>query len=114
MVVSLGIDDAIEISRTQNKSFKSKSFTGSNRILDRTYDIEIKNNKTVTINLKLVDRIPISQNKEIKVDNIETYNAEYNKKKGILTWKLKLNSKENKKESFSYKVKSPTGKQITL
>ncbi len=114
ITVSMGMDDAIEITRSHNRNFKSKSFTGSSRVLDRTYDIEIKNNKTIPINLKLVDRIPISQNKEIKVDNIETYNATHDKKKGILTWQLKLNGKEDKKESFSYQVKYPRGKQITL
>ena len=42
MTISLGIDDGITVTRKQDKNFKSKSFTGSNRILDRTYNIEIK------------------------------------------------------------------------
>tara|TARA_R110000796_G_scaffold88850_4_gene191904 strand:- start:62023 stop:64056 length:2034 start_codon:yes stop_codon:yes gene_type:complete len=114
MTVSLGIDDAISINRKQDRNFKSKSFTGSNRILDRTYNLEIKNNKTTDINLVVMDRIPISQNKEIKVDDIITNNAIYNKDKGLLTWKLNLKSKQELKESFSFQIKYPKGRNITL
>ncbi|WP_394971834.1 mucoidy inhibitor MuiA family protein [uncultured Croceitalea sp.] len=114
MVLSLGIDANITVTRKQQRNFKSKSFTGSNRILDRTYDLEVKNNKNSSITLKLMDRIPKSQHKDIKVDDVETYSASYDKKKGLLSWNLNLAPKENKKETFSFKVKYPRGKYISL
>ena len=114
MTISLGIDPNITVERKQNKNFKRKSFSGSTRILDRTYDLEVKNNKNIAIHLKLMDRIPLSQNKEIKVDEIETYAADYDKKKGLLTWKMDLKSKETKKKSFSFRVKYPKFKNISL
>lgn len=114
MVLSLGIDPNITVTRKQQRNFKSKSFTGSNRILDRIYDLEVKNNKNTAITLKLMDRIPQSQNKDIKVDDIETYNAKYDKKNGLLTWMLELAPKESKQESFSFQVKYPRGKYISL
>ncbi|WP_190808810.1 DUF4139 domain-containing protein [Flagellimonas sp. S3867] len=114
MILSLGIDPNITVSRKQQRNFKSKSFTGSNRILDRTYDLEVKNNKNLAVNLKLIDRVPISQNKDIKVDDIEPQMANYNKKTGLLTWNMKLDSQESKKESFSFQVKYPRGRYISL
>ncbi len=114
MTVSLGIDPNITVTRKQNKNFKSKSFTRSNRLLNRTYDLEVKNNKAITIDLKLMDRIPISQNKDIKVDDIETNSAEYDSKKGLLTWKLNLSPQETKTESFSFQVKYPKYKRISI
>ena len=114
IILSLGIDPNISISRKQNKNFKSKSFTGSNRILDRTYDLEVKNNKSVAIDLKLMDRVPISQNKDIKVDDVETYDAEYDGKKGLLTWKMELAPKEIKAKTFSFQVRYPKYKSISL
>ncbi len=114
MTLSLGIDPNITVSRKQQRNFKSKSFTGSNRILDRTYDLEVKNNKSLAINLKLMDRVPISQNREIKVDDIDPQTASYDKKSGLLTWDLKLDSQESKKESFSFQVKYPRGRYISL
>jgi conserved hypothetical protein len=114
MILSLGIDHNVTVTRKQERDFKSKSFAGSNRILDRTYTLEIKNNKNVPINLKLMDRIPISQNKEIKVEDIVTNNAEYDDKKGLLTWNLNLSSQQSEQESFSFQVKYPRGRYISL
>ncbi len=114
MTLSLGIDPGITVTRKQQRNFKSKSFTGSSRTLDRAYDLEVKNNKSLAIDLKLMDRIPISQNKEIKVDDVEPQTAEYNKKTGLLTWNMKLDSQESKKESFSFQVKYPRGRYISL
>ncbi|UII75759.1 mucoidy inhibitor MuiA family protein [Flagellimonas sp. HMM57] len=114
MILSMGIDPNITVTRNQQRDFKSKSFTGSNRILNRAYDLEVKNNKNLAINLKLMDRIPISQNKEIKVDDVNPQAATHDKKTGLLTWNLELDSKESKKESFSFQVKYPRGKYISL
>ncbi|MDP5229375.1 MAG: mucoidy inhibitor MuiA family protein [Cellulophaga sp.] len=114
MTVSLGIDNAITVTRKQDKNFKSKSFTGSNRVLDRTYQIDLKNNKPIAIDLVIMDRIPISENKEIKVDDIITNNASYDTEKGLLTWKLSLKSNEETSEKFSFQVKYPKGRNITL
>ncbi|WKB80974.1 mucoidy inhibitor MuiA family protein [Cellulophaga lytica] len=114
MVVSLGVDAGITVIRKQDRNFKSKTLLGNNRIVNRAYDLEIKNNKNTKVSIKLIDRIPLSENKEIKVSEIETYNATYNDKKGLLTWKIDLNSKETKKERFSYQVKYPKHKYISL
>ncbi|WP_435622470.1 mucoidy inhibitor MuiA family protein [Flagellimonas sp.] len=114
LVLSLGIDPNITISRKQQRNFKSKSFTGSNRILNRTYDLEVKNNKSVDIQLKLMDRIPISQNKDIKVSDINPMTANHDAKTGLLTWEMKLESKATQKESFSFQVKYPKGRYISL
>lgn len=114
MTISLGVDPNITVTRKQNKNFKSKTFTGSNRILNRTYDLEVKNNKTVGVDLKLVDRIPVSQNKDIRVDDIETNSATYDVKKGLLHWNLKLAPQETKTESFSFQVRYPKQKRITI
>ena len=114
MTLSLGIDPNITVVRKQDKNFKSKSFTGSNRILDRTYELVVKNNKSVPINIKLMDRVPLSQNKEIKVDDIETYNADYDSKKGLLVWKLEVAPKASKTEVFSFKVRYPKFRTISL
>lgn len=114
ITLSLGIDSNITVTRDHERNFKRKSFTGSNRILDRTYNLEVKNNKGIAINLRLLDRIPKSQNKEIKVVDVATETAEYEAKKGLLTWKMTLEPKESKTHSFSFQVKYPRGRYISL
>lgn len=114
MILSLGIENNITVTRQQALNFKSKPFVGNNRILDRSYVLEVKNNKNSTINLRLMDRVPKSQNKEIKVDDIITNNASYDEVKGLLTWNMVLKPKSAQKEDFSFQVKFPKGRYISL
>ncbi|WP_438711984.1 mucoidy inhibitor MuiA family protein [Aquimarina muelleri] len=114
LTVSLGIDPNIIVTRDQLDNFKSKSFTGSNKIVNHGYKINIKNNKQNNITITIEDRIPISQNKEIKLDNILTDASLYNDKTGILQWKLNIASNQNIERKFSYQVKYPKNKKINL
>ena len=61
-----------------------------------------------------MDRIPISQNKEIKLEDVETGTSNYNSKKGLLEWKVNISTKETKKYKFSYTVKYPKHKRVNL
>ncbi|WP_024770051.1 DUF4139 domain-containing protein [Aquimarina macrocephali] len=114
LTISLGVDPNIVVKREQLDNFKSRSFTGSNKIINRGYKISIKNNKQSKIFITLEDRMPISQNKEIKLDNINSGNAKYDIKTGIITWKLDISSNQKVEKQFSYQVKYPKSKQINL
>ncbi|ALM09152.1 energy transducer TonB [Sediminicola sp. YIK13] len=112
--LSLGVDPQITVTRTMKNDFKNKSFIGSNKIIDKAYDLEVKNSKTTTIALRLMDRIPISQNKEIKVEEVNTIGAKYDSVKGLITWKLNIESNDTAKTQFSYQLKYPRYKSISL
>ncbi|WP_296316557.1 mucoidy inhibitor MuiA family protein [Winogradskyella sp. UBA3174] len=114
LTISLGVDPNIIVKRTQLKDFKKTTFIGSNKIVYKGFDIEIKNNKQSDIRLTLIDRIPITQNKAIKLDDIETGTSVYDKDKGLLTWTLNLKSGESDKVKHSYSVKYPKGKRVNL
>ncbi len=112
--VSLGVDPNIIVKRKQLDNFKSTSFIGSQRIVDMAYSTTVKNNKSTGINLKMVDRVPVSQNKEIKVDDIETADATYDKDTGLLEWTIKLGPSDSSKKEFSYELKYPKHKRVNL
>ncbi|TVZ23261.1 uncharacterized protein (TIGR02231 family) [Dokdonia sp. Hel_I_63] len=112
--VSLGVDPNIIVKRKQLDNFKSTSFIGSQRIVDMAYSTTVKNNKTTGINLKMVDRVPVSQNKEIKVDDIETSDATYDKDTGLLEWTIKLAPSDSSKKEFSYELKYSKHKRVNL
>ncbi|MEZ4857693.1 MAG: mucoidy inhibitor MuiA family protein [Flavobacteriaceae bacterium] len=114
LVISLGIDPNIIVKRERLDNFKKSSFLGGNRIIENGFQIEIKNNKKSTIQLVVEDRIPISQNKEIKVSDVLTYDAYFNEEKGILTWNIEVKPNETTKKEFSYTLKYPKNKRITL
>ena len=114
ITVSLGVDPNVIAKRTQSNDYKNKSLIGNTRIINKAYDLEIRNNKNTDISITLMDRIPISQNKEIKIDDIETGNADYDSDKGLLTWKLNISSSSKSTDKISYTVKYPKYKRVNL
>ncbi|WP_416441041.1 mucoidy inhibitor MuiA family protein [Leeuwenhoekiella sp. A16] len=112
--LSLGVDPNIIVTREKQDNFKSKSFLGGSKIVAKGYKIEIKNNKSTAINLLLEDRIPISQNKEIKVSEVETADAIYKEETGIMQWKLDIPPKDSITKEFSFEVRYPRGQYINL
>ncbi|MDB9755643.1 mucoidy inhibitor MuiA family protein [Winogradskyella sp.] len=114
LTISLGVDPNIIVKRTQLKDFKKTTFIGSNKIVYKGFDIEVKNNKPSHVRLTLVDRIPITQNKAIKLDDINTGTSNYDEEKGLLKWILNLKSGASIKVKHSYAIKYPKGKRINL
>ncbi len=113
LVISLGIDPQITASRKDLKDFKSTSFLGSNRVVEKKYEITLKNNRSTAVTVKLQDRIPVSSYDDIKVDQIEEGTAALDSK-NILTWIVDLPSGEQEKKQFSYRVKYPKGRKVNL
>ena len=62
----------------------------------------------------LKDQYPVSQNKEVEVELLESNDAAVNEETGVLTWKLKLAPGEVKKVRLSYSVKYPKDKTLNL
>lgn len=114
LLVSLGIDPGVVIERKEIERFKSKSLIGTQRIVDFGYDLIVKNTKSTPVNLKLLDRVPISQNKEIKVDEIETSDAVYNEETGLIRWNITIKPSEKATKNFGYQIKFPKYKTINL
>ncbi|MGV3460530.1 MAG: mucoidy inhibitor MuiA family protein [Flavobacterium sp.] len=114
LTISLGVDPAIVTERKQVDDVKAKSFLGSTRIINKNYQITVRNNKASDVEVVMMDRIPVSQNKEIKIDEVNTGGAEYDEKKGLLTWKINLKAKESAKKQLSYQVKYPKEKRVNL
>jgi hypothetical protein len=58
--LSLGVDKGITVKRTLLKDFSNKKFLGSNRTDTRQYEIVVRNNKNVPVNIIVEDQFPIS------------------------------------------------------
>jgi uncharacterized protein (TIGR02231 family) len=114
LTVSLGVDPNVAIKRNPINNFKKNTFIGNNRVLEKAYEIELKNNKPTAIDIVIVDRIPVSQNRDIKVDDIETGTSDYNSKKGIMTWKTTISPNQSDAYKFSYTLKYPRYRKVNL
>lgn len=110
--LSMGRDKKVSIKREKVVDKSGTKFLSSKKEQTFTFDITVRNNKKETVNMLLKDQYPLSTDKEIEVELLESNNANENKETGILTWDLKLNPNETKKIRISYKVKYPKDKVI--
>ncbi len=114
MEVSLGNDKQISISREKIKQFSKTKVLGTNKTDKKGFEISLKNNKQVAVTLKLQDQIPLSTNSSIEVKMLNTGKGSFNEATGIIDWEIKLKPGESKTLSFSYEVKYPKGRRVTL
>lgn len=112
--LTMGKDKRVVIKREKMADFSSVKFLGSNKLQKFTYELTVKNNKKEPIKLLLKDQYPLSTNKDIEVELLESGDAMVNAELGVLTWKLELAPGESKKVRIGYSVKYPKGKTLNL
>ena len=113
LVIAMGIDKGISIERKALKEFSDASFLGQNKIQQKKYQTTIRNNKENAVQIKIVDRIPVSQNKDIKIEKVQLDGAELKNETGILEWKLNIPAKQTQTRTLSYDVRYPRNKILS-
>lgn len=112
--LSLGVDKGITVKRTLLKEFSNKKFLGSNRTDTKHYEITVRNNKNVPVNIIVEDQFPISTIKEIEVDDLKYDGGKLNDETKIITWTYTIDPKQLKKMEMKYNVKYPKEKKLQL
>lgn len=114
LTISLGPDIAIAAKREKLKDLKKSSIFSGKKNQQFGFEINVKNNKPETIEIVLVDQIPLSTDAEMIVEVDELSGGKLNKDTGIIEWKLKLKSGEQIKKRLAYTIKIPKEKRINL
>lgn len=112
--LSMGRDKKVSIKREKVADKSGTKFFSSKKEQTFTFDITVRNNKKETVELLLKDQYPLSTNKEIEVELLQSDDAKVNAETGILTWQLQLKPNENKKFRISYRVKYPKDQNLNL
>ncbi|EPL9568265.1 DUF4139 domain-containing protein [Providencia rettgeri] len=113
LFIPFGIDKNIQISRESNEKMKKKpSFIGSTIEQKEGYLIKAKNMYSKPINLTIIDQLPVSQDSEIKVSEIDNKQAVVNKTTGELTWKVAIEPNQQIEIPFNYTLSYPKDKHI--
>lgn len=112
LTFSLGRDKKIVVRREQDKKRRSVKSIGSNVRETFAYTISVRNTRKDAINLVLQDQQPISNDKDIVIEDQETNAADFDATTGIMKWTLSLKPNENQDIKFGYTVKYPKGKRI--
>lgn len=113
LLLSLGRDEQITVKRVQPKDFTERRKVFSNTIKETyTYEIALKNNKSIPVKLEVLDQVPVSRQKEIVVELGDHEGATYNEEFGKLKWELEIPANQSKRVRFTYSVKYPKDKAV--
>ncbi len=110
--LSFGRDKNVVVTRKKLKDFTSTKLIGANRKITFAYEIVVRNTKSEPISIEVQDQYPISSNKEIEIELVESSDAKVDNVTGKLSWKLNLAASETKKMMLIYSVKYPKDKNI--
>lgn len=112
--ISLGRDPNVVVKREKRKDFCKKQTIGGKRVDQLSWEISVRNAKSSSVDIEILDQYPISQQGEVEVELTESSGATVDKDRGLLTWKLTIGPKETKKVTFSYTVKYPKDMMVVL
>lgn len=107
MSITLGDDKKISIRKEMVNDKSSEKLFSSYQEKTITYDLVVRNNKKEGISIDIKDQIPLSKDESVKIELLQSDNADLNKEKGFLTWNVKISPSETKKFRVSYKVRYP-------
>lgn len=105
--LSMGRDKKVTIKREKVVDQSGTKFLSSKKEQTFTFDISIRNNKKEAIEMLLKDQYPLSSNKDIEIELLQSDHAKVNLETGILSWQLQMKPNETKKIRISYKVRYP-------
>ena len=110
--VSMGRDKGVVVQRDRIKDFCRTTGIGANKKTIRGFKILVKNNKSTSSELILLDQVPISSNKQIEVTIDENGGANHNQENGQLKWMLNLEPGESREITYRFTVKYPKNKIV--
>ncbi|MCX7797116.1 MAG: mucoidy inhibitor MuiA family protein [Melioribacter sp.] len=113
LTISLGRDQNILVEKNIIKDFTKNKFLSNDIERTYAYEIIVKNNKTIPINIIVEDNIPISMNEEIKVKLIDYSDGIYYEKDGKIRWYIKLDGTKSTTKKLVYSVSHPKDKKVS-
>ena len=115
--LGFGADDRVKVKRnvTEDKKGETGTFSTS-KIEERNFTIEVKNLHARAVQLAVIDRVPVSMQKDITVDMTVKGPLQPKRdvqgRRGVSLWEMKLEPDEEKVVSFGYKVTYPPDKRV--
>ncbi len=104
--VFLGVADQVKLARVLDR--KHSSIVRKKRTrMKVAFEVSVQNLSDRPVTVDLADRIPVSENKEIEIDDVEITGDKNPDSRGLLKWKLTLAPKEVKKFRIAYRLEYP-------
>lgn len=114
MNISLGRDKKIIIRRDRDKELRSVKTIGTNIKETFAYTISIRNTRKEAINITVLEQLPISNDKDIEIEDTDKDGGAFEETTGEVKWLLNVKPAETTKKKIAFTVKYPKGKTINL
>jgi len=111
--LNMGRDKRVSVKREKLADRSGTKFLSNAKQQTFTYEITVRNNKKDAVNLVVKDQYPLSTDKEIEVELLESSKAEVDKETGMLTWTADLKPNETRKFRLGYRVKYPKDRTLS-
>lgn len=102
----LSVADQLKLSRELDRKRSGLVRKRRNR-MQVSFIVKVENLSASETSLNLADRIPVSENRAIKIDNVKISPSVRPDSRGILNWELTLKPKEVREFRISYRVEYP-------
>ena len=112
--VALGHDPQLVVGRAKLEDFSGNVPLSDKRRVRLTYELNVLNRHAETAHLRLLDEVPISEEKEINVKVLEASGAQQDERSGKLTWLLTLPAGTSQRLRFSFQVDYPKDKTVEI
>ncbi len=113
LAFNLGRDKSLVIQRRKIKEKSRSKILETEKVESRTIELVVRNTKSSAVYINLEDQIPVVRGtNDIKVTLLDGSGAQLEEVEGKLTWRVKVNSKETKKLSFTYEIRYPKDKVV--
>ncbi len=111
--LSLGRDKKLVVTRTKVKEFNNEKTVGTSKKETFSYEIVVKNTRKTSVEVELMDQIPVSQDAEIVVEATELTKGVLDPATGFVTWRMNIPPGEQQRVVLTYTVKYPKSKQVS-
>ena len=114
--LGFGVDDQLKVRYAVLEEKRGESGLISTSHTDsRNFRVTLKNLHERPIQVRVLDRVPVSQNQEIKVEytgRTTPTKTDFEEKRGVLNFEAKLEPDEEKVLEYGYKISWPAAKSI--
>ncbi len=114
--LTLGRDKQVAVKREKITDYSSRRTLGNDVKQEFIYQLTVRNNRNVPVNMVLKEQYPLSSQKEITVElSKETTPPSFNVEElGVVTWEFSLQAGETRTFRLGYSVKYPKSMQLNL
>ena len=104
----------MSVNREKIKDLTSWKLIGNKKEETRAWRISVKNNKSQTIHMVLLDQVPVPTIEELELDVKDLSGGKWDKDTGEIKWMLNIKPKDSKEVELRYSLKYPKDQNIIL